>query len=103
MRRLNGTHRPVVAVLASHRVAAAGGQQAGLSGVVIAPGQAITFVTTMLTSVTTGALNETLAMALEANARTDAATTIAQAASFWRTFWGRSSITLPAKWAAVER
>ena len=101
-RQLNGTHRPVVAVLASRRVAATG-QQAGLSAVDIAPGEAVTIVTSMLTSVTTGVLNDTLALALQANTHTDAATTVAQAASFWRTFWGQSSITLPPKWAAVER
>jgi hypothetical protein len=100
----------VMAVLASRRLSApaagesaSGGDRGADLSFSVAPGEAVTIVTTMLTSVTTGALNDTLALALEANTHTDATTTVAQAVAFWRTFWGHSAITLPEQWAAAER
>ena len=129
-RALLGTHRPVTALIVSRLLHAAApppraawedptGQQlcdpktsVARGGTCpgtalrfsLAPGATVQIVSTVLTSISTGAApGETMALAVEANAKSDSEATVAQAAAFWRTFWARSSITLPPKWAHVER
>ena len=118
-RALLGTARPVTAAIVSRLRAAEergvpGGSEAaaclaaGQVGTALrfslAPGATVTVVTTVLSSVTTGAApSATLALAVQANAVADADATAAQAAAYWHAFWARSSVTLPAQWATVER
>jgi hypothetical protein len=120
-RALNGTNRPVTAAIVSRLLSPllpsppasadnAAGYGTGLPKqgtplqFTLAAGATVQIMTTVLTSVTTAAAPaDTLKLALADNAQAEPAVVVADAGIFWHAFWNRSSVTLPPKWAHVER